>query len=393
MKLSYSRRLDTWTALLVFGLVLFGVIMIYSASVIVAYNLYGDERFFVKKQLVSAVVGLVAMAVAANIDYHVWKKWAGAMLGITFLLLISVFLFSSGEINGAHRWIVLGGLSFQPSELAKLTFIIYASAWLVERRDRINSLTETFLPFAGVLAAIAVLMLKQPDFGTLMIIVVAAISVYYAAGLSIRQMLIGAAVGVLGISILIASSSYMRDRVETFLSQGSQSSDQTASQTANSYHVENIDIAIGSGGLFGRGFGNSKQKLRYLPEPQTDSIFAIISEELGFFWAEVLILAYLVLIYRGYMIAVRAPDMFGRLVGTGITSWFGFQAAINLGSMVQVVPLVGVPLPFISYGGTNLIISLLAIGVLLNISRFGKDEVPDSAPAARRASRRTAQHA
>lgn len=382
MKLSYSKKIDTWAALTVFSLVLFGVVMIYSASVIVGYSLFNDDKHFFIRQIIWALGGFVGMVITANIDYRLWKKWASLMLGATFILLISVFIFSKGEINGAHRWINLAGQSFQPSELAKLTFILYLSAWLVERQNKLDSVYETFLPYLGVLAVISFLMLRQPDLGTLTIILVSAVSIYLVAGLTWKQMVLGVVLVGLSLGLVTSSSSYMRDRVRTFLNPGNDTQ-------GISYHVNNIAIAIGSGGVTGLGFGESKQKLRYLPEPQTDSIFAIITEELGFIWSEMLILAYVFLLSRGYRIAMQAPDMFGRLVAVGITTWFGFQAFINLGSMLHIVPLVGVPLPFVSYGGTNLVISLLAVGILLNISRFAET---DTEPTKKKGPRKTGRN-
>ena len=337
--------------------------MVYSASVIAGHTMFNDDRFFVKRQIIWAILGVVGLLVTANIDFHIWKKWAGWMLGITFILLISVFLFSKGEINGAHRWILLLGQTFQPSELAKLTFIIYLSAWLTERKNKMGSLSETFIPYAGVLAVVSVLMLKEPDFGTLSIILAAAIAIYFVAGLTWKQAVIGLMVFALAVTAVSLSSPYRRQRLMTFINPSSDPS-------GASYHVKNIAIAVGSGGWRGLGFGESRQKRLFLPEPYTDSIFAVITEELGFVSAEILILVYCFLIYRGYLIAARTPDRFGQLMAVGITTWFAFQAFINLGSMVSLVPLVGVPLPFISYGGTNLVISLAGAGLLLNISRF-----------------------
>ena len=357
------KQADRWLGLTIFGLLLFGIIMVYSASVIAGHTMFNDDRFFVKRQIIWAILGVVGLLVTANIDFHIWKKWAGWMLGITFILLISVFLFSKGEINGAHRWILLLGQTFQPSELAKLTFIIYLSAWLTERKNKMGSLSETFIPYAGVLAVVSVLMLKEPDFGTLSIILAAAIAIYFVAGLTWKQAVIGLMVFALAVTAVSLSSPYRRQRLMTFINPSSDPS-------GASYHVKNIAIAVGSGGWRGLGFGESRQKRLFLPEPYTDSIFAVITEELGFVSAEILILVYCFLIYRGYLIAARTPDRFGQLMAVGITTWFAFQAFINLGSMVSLVPLVGVPLPFISYGGTNLVISLAGAGLLLNISRF-----------------------
>ena len=358
--LTTMRRVDGWLALIVFGLVLFGVLMVYSASIIIAH-LQGNDYLFAERQFISACIGFVALAITASIDYHVWRALAGWMLGVTYLLLISVFFFSVGSINGAHRWISLGGQTFQPSELAKLTFIMYVSAWLAQRGDRLGSIRQTFLPYLAVVISIAFLMLKEPDFGTLTIILAPAIIIYYVAGLSWKQVLLGLAITALGLS-LVLSTKYRRDRIMTFL-------DPSKDTSGTSYHVKNIAIAIGSGGAWGLGFGQSRQKRLFLPEPHTDSIFAIIVEELGAVRATLLLLVFCALLYRGFRVAYLAPDAFGRHLAVGITSWFGFEAFINLASMLHVVPLVGVPLPFISYGGTSLMVSLIAVGVLLNISR------------------------
>lgn len=360
-----SKRADPWLALTVFGLVLFGVIMVFSASVIVGHQL-GDDQYFFKRQMVFAGLGFAAMVALANVDYRVWKKWAGWMLAFTYLLLISVFFFSRGEINGAHRWIQLGSLTFQPSELAKLTFIIYSSAWLAERKDRLDDLMGTFVPFLLVMGGIALLMLKEPDFGTLTIILVPAIVIYFLAGLNWRHAAIGVAVVLAALSLIMLSP-YRRARVATFLNPSSDTSGQ-------SYQVKNVSIAVGSGGLWGLGFGNSRQKRLFLPEPYTDSIFAVITEELGSLRSSLIILAFVFLMYRGYRIAWLVDDRFGAYLAAGITTWFGFQALINFGSMVQLVPLVGVPLPFISYGGTNLVVSLAAVGLLLNVSRYASED-------------------
>jgi cell division protein FtsW len=355
------RRGDPWLALTVFGLVLFGILMIYSASIILAHTLYGDDQYFVKRQLVSAVIGFVILAITASVDYKLWERWAGWMLIATFVALISVFFFSSGNINGAHRWIELGGQSLQPSELAKLTFTIYAAAWLSRRNTMLDDIRQTFIPYVVVILAISVLMLREPDFGTLTIIVLPAIAIYFVAGLSWKQLGLGAVAIALSLSIILVSP-YRRARLETFVNP-------TTNTGSQAYQVENVAIAIGSGGWKGLGFGQSKQKRLFLPEPHTDSIFAIISEELGSVRSSLLILAFCFLVYRGYRIALLTDDLFGRYVAIGITTWLGFQAFINFGSMLHMVPLVGVPLPFISYGGTSLLVSLAAIGMLLNISQ------------------------
>jgi len=356
-----KQRPDIVLLISIISVVLFGVIMIYSASVIVGLTDYNDPKYFFKRQIIWAILGIISMAITANIDYRVWKKWAGSLLVITLVLLLSVFLFSKGAVNGAHRWIGVGTLSFQPSELAKFTFVVYISAWLCKQQEKIGSLIETFLPFLGMLAVISVLMLMEPDFGTLSIMLVSAISVFTVAGMTWQELIAG--FGALAVSLsAILAVPYRRNRILTFFNPQNDTS-------GISYQVKNIAIAIGSGGWFGVGYGASAQKRLFLPEPHTDSIFAVITEELGFVIATAVVAVFLLILYRGYRIAAQAQDTFGRLLAIGITSWFAFQAFINLASMLHLVPLVGVPLPFISYGGTNLVISLAAVGVLLNISR------------------------
>lgn len=359
---STRHRLDPWLLVIIIAMTLFGIVMIYSASVVVARNIFDDGALFIKKQAFAAFVGIITLIIASSIDYRTWQKYAGGMLIVTFVLLVSVFFLSKGEINGAHRWISIAGQSFQPSELAKLTLIIYLSGWLTQRKDEMHSITQTFLPFLAIMAVVSFLMLKEPDFGTLAIMLAASAAVYFTAGMDWKQIILGVLVAIVAFTGIAMSSEYRRARVMTFL--------RPHEDTSNaSYHVYNIGVAVGSGGAWGLGFGESRQKRGFLPEPQTDSIFAVISEELGSLRSVLVILAFAVLAWRGLRIASLVEDRFGQLMATGITVWFIFQAFMNLGAMLQVIPLVGVPLPFISYGGTNLVISMLAVGILLNISK------------------------
>lgn len=372
------RKIDTWLLVGVISLVLFGIVMVYSSSVIVGLTKFQDGQFFFKRDLLYAAIGIIFCALAANLKYDWWQKLAPYLLGVTFLLLLSVFLFSSGEINGANRWISIGSFSFQPSELAKFTLIAYLSAWLAGRKGKVTSFTESFLPFLIVMFGISVLMVMQPDLGSLTVMVVAATAIYWVAGMTWKQFGIGCVVAVLGLAMLL-STPYRKDRLTAFISPEQDT-------TGVSYHIKQISLAIGSGGWFGLGFGESKQKRLFLPEPYTDSIFAITVEELGFIVSTFLIAIYTMVIYRGYRVASLAPDDFSKYLATGITTWFGYQAYLNMAAMLQILPLKGLPLPFVSYGGTNLIVSLIAAGVLFNISRYLVD--PDSAePIPRRQDR------
>jgi cell division protein FtsW len=363
--ISHRRRADLSLLITTIALVFFGIVMIYSASVILGYTVFQDPQFFFRKQIISALIGIVAMVIMATINYRFWASRPVWWLGITFALLLSVFVFSRGEINGAHRWIQIGSLSMQPSEFAKLFFLMYLAAWLAKRKDQMSDLKRTFLPFMLVLGAVSVLLLSQPDFGTMSVFFVAAVAVYFVAGMTWSQFFIGASIVAAGLSMIL-SAPYRRARLATFF-------DPSHDIGGIGWHIKNISIAIGSGGWFGLGFGASGQKRLFLPEPHTDSIFAIVTEELGFMVGTLLIAAFIFLAYRGYKIAMKAPDTFGQLLAVGITTWFAWQTFINLASMLHLTPLVGVPLPFVSFGGTNLIISMAAIGVLLNISKYGSD--------------------
>jgi cell division protein FtsW len=366
------RKIDTYLAVGVVSLTLFGLVMVYSASVIKGLTLpQADPAFFFKRHIVYIAMGLIGMAVVSHVDYRFWQRNARWMLLVSIILLLSVFLFSKGNINGAHRWIVVGGISFQPAELVKFTFLAYLAAWFCQRKDQLHSFQETFLPFMGICGVISILMLQQPDFGTLTVMLISAAAVYWTAGMSWKQL--GALLLIASIGLAaVLSVPYRRARVVAFLNQNQATTSEN--RDAAQYHADNINIAIGSGGWFGLGFGESKQKRLFLPEPQTDSIFAIIVEELGFIISTLLICMITFVLYRLYRIASLAPDMFSQLLVTGIATWITYQSMLNLAAMLQLAPLKGIPLPFISYGGTNIIVTLVTMGVVLNISRYMKTE-------------------
>lgn len=358
-----SPKADYILAIAVFALVVFGIIMISSSSVVIAYERYGDNLYYVKKQLLSLILGIIAWVVASQIDYRFWKKYALPMLILTLFLLIGVFIPGLGQnYGGAHRWIDLGIVSFQPSEIIKLTFIIYLAAWLEKRQENLRDFKSGFIPFAAVLGLIILLVMKQPDMGTMSVIVGSAVIIFFLSGAPVTHFILGGA-GLASLFFLyVRSAPYRWQRFAVFLNPSSET-------LGASYHINQALLAIGSGGLFGLGFGQSRQKYLYLPAAHTDSIFAITVEELGFLRSSLIIAAFVFLAIRGYRIAKNAPDQFSRLLAGGITSWFVVQAFINLGAMMGVIPLTGIPLPFLSYGGTSLVISLFAIGVLMNISK------------------------
>jgi len=359
-----KQHSDYWLVLLIFGLILFGLIMIYSVSKYYSLDITNNltDKYYLKKQFIMLMIGLVAWLFFQGVDYHFWQKHLKYMLYITIGLLILPFLAEPFGLSHTGRWILIGGSQFQPSEIAKLTFLIYLSGWFGKNADDQGKLKKMFLPFMGVIILISLLMLIQKDLGSLAIFIAIASGIFVTAGAPLSQML--GATGIVGILtwLAIKIEPYRMSRLLTFLNPEQDG-------LAAGYHIKNALIAIGSGGLWGLGFGQSKQKYLYLPEAHTDSIFAIICEELGYLRSSLVVIAFCLVALRGFRIAKNCPDNFGKFLATGITVWLFFQMFVNIAAMVSLVPLTGVPLPFISYGGTSLIILLSAVGILTNISK------------------------
>ncbi len=354
---------DYLLVVLVFALVVFGLIVISSVSVVVSYDTYGDSHLFLRDQFVSALIGFAAFFIVSKIDYNFWKKNAIFMLIGTLLLLVMVFMPGIGfEYGGAKRWVLIGPLFFQPSEIIKLTFLFYLAAWLTKKGELVKNFSMGFLPFVFLMVLVTGLIMMQPDLGTMLVIAAMAGVLFFVSGASLKHifLIIGGAVGA--VWLLIISAPYRMARLTAFLNP-------EENILGIGYHVQQALVAIGSGGWLGRGFGRSLQKYAYLPEVAGDSIFAVMAEELGFLRIILFLLVYIFFLSRGLMIAKRAPDSFGRLLALGIVVWLGFQAFVNIAAMLSLVPLTGLPLPFISYGGSSLIISLVGVGVLYNISK------------------------
>lgn len=351
------RRSDLALLISVIGLTMFGLFMIYDASSYVAFRDFGDKYNYVKDQILWIILGFAALSVVSFFDYHKFYNLALPILIGSIVLLFLVLVPGLGiKVLGARRWIDLGFFVIQPSEFVKLALTIYLSAWFsVKEKGR-------FVAFLLLIGLVLFLVMLQPDMGTATIILGEAIILYFLSGGSILHILsLIPVVGVGGLGMILLEP-YRAKRLATFLNpdQGILSS---------SYHLRQILIALGSGGVFGVGIGNSLQKYAYLPESTTDSIFAIIAEEIGFIGVVILILVMLFVIYRGFYIAVRAKDNFGKLLAGGIISVLAIQTIVNLGAQTALFPLTGVPLPFISYGGSALIVNLFSVGILLNISR------------------------
>lgn len=354
--LNLLGSIDIGLLLVTLGLTIFGLIMVYNASVFSAYRDFGDKYYFLKHQGIWAAGGLAAVFIFSKIDFHIWEKMAPLALVVSFILLGVVFSHVGVTAYGAQRWIDLGFFTLQPAEITKLSYILYLAAFLSKK--------IRLLPFLVVTGLIVGIVILQRDLGTATIIALTGMTIYFIAGASLWQfalLTIGGFAGGLG---LILTSSYRRSRLLSFLNS-------SQDQLGSSYHINQVLIALGSGGFFGVGLGQSRQKYGYIPEVTTDSIFSVVANELGFVGAAALILAFVFLIYRGSIIAKHSPDQFGFLLAIGITSWLGFQIFINIGAMVALLPLTGVPLPLISYGGSSLLMVMSAIGILLNISSQG----------------------
>ena len=345
-------------------LVIFGVIMVSSASVVESYQATGSNTYYFFRQAIFAAIGLGLWFILQKVDYHQYRLVATLALFAGLLLLLLVFIPGLGvEAGGSRRWLGAGDLTLQVTEVMKLGLIIYLAYWFERKGPKITSFYYTFLPFILMLAVICGLIIAEPDMGTTMVVAGIGLAMFFAAGGSWPHLTLLVASGAAIVWGLILAAPYRLARLLTFL-------DPANDPLGAGYHINQALIALGSGGLFGFGFGRSRQKFNFLPEASSDSIFAVIGEELGFIGIVLLVvLPFAVFVWRGLQIAKRAPDAFGRLLATGITAWVGLQAIINIGAIIGLIPLTGVPLPFISQGGTSLVFILIASGILLNISR------------------------
>lgn len=342
-----------------------GLILLTSASVVFGQDNFGDKYYYIKHQLYYGFLpGLIFLLICSKINYHIWQKIAPYLFGLTLILLLLVFIPALGYGHGgAHRWLNLGSISIQPTEIAKLTLIIFLSSWFSNKKEQIKSFEFGFLPFLIYLTIITLLIALEPDIGTLSVLIVSAISIYFSAGAKWMHLFLLILISIIGFISLVFFASYRIDRITTFLNPKHDT-------LGKSYQINQSIIAIGSGGMFGLGLGQSRQKYQYLPEAVGDSIFAVIAEELGFIFSTILIILFLFLIWRGFYIAKNSKDDFARLFSVGISSWIAWQVVINIGAMLSIVPLTGIPLPFISYGGSALIISMIGIGIMINVSKY-----------------------
>src|ERR1041384_3985804 len=367
-----ARKLapDKWLFAATIGLALFGVVMVYSASAVLAQKENGNQFYYVIKQGAWVAIGLVVMLLAMQFNYQLLKnrRIVYGLLVLCTLGLMSVFAFSS--INGAHRWIKLPGVSMQPSEIAKLALIIFLAYFLEKRAGEEGDFWRTFLPCGIVTGCLAALVVIEPDFGTAMMLALIFTVVIYAAGARLLHLGMAAAPALVAAAGLLIFVPWRLKRLITFL-------DPWADQQGAGFQVVQSLIAVGSGGTNGLGFAQGKQKMLFLPFAHSDFIFAVVSEELGLVGAIAVILVFALFLWRGIRTALLAPDRFGMLLSLGIVTGIVAQALFNISVVLSLVPTKGIPLPFISYGGSSLVPTLAAVGILLNVSQHASGSIAE----------------
>ena len=357
-KLKSDKLLFTATLLLVCT----SVVMVYSASAVLALDKNHDPYLYLVKQATWALLGLLLVPIVMRVDYRTYRQptfiWAG--VGVVGLALVAVLF--GHPINGASRWLGVGPLGVQPSELAKIVVIVFIAAVLERRMDQISESPKALIPIGVVLAALVGLILAEPDLGTAVSLLMIAAVMLFASGISYKYIVGLVLTGVPAFAVLIAASPYRMRRVKSFLNPW-------VDPLGDGYQMVQSMIAVGTGGVTGRGLMGGVQKLFYLPEPHNDFIYSVIAEELGLIGATVVLACFCVITWRGLRTALRAPDRFGAFLAIGLTTMVAFQAFFNISVVLGLVPPKGIPLPFVSYGGSSLLINLVGMGILLNVSQ------------------------
>ena len=359
-----SDRVLFITTILLVGL---SIVMVYSASAVLALERTGQPYLFLTKQAMWATLGIAAMAVIMRVDYRTYREPAfiWSCVGVVAVALVAVLF--RAPINGARRWFDIGGIGVQPSELAKLTTIFFIAALLERRMHRIDDVRHSLVPIGVVVLGLVALILPEPDFGTSMSILLITAVMVFVAGLNYRYV-IGAVLAALPVLyIVVMGSVYRRRRTLAFLNPWED-------PLGDGFQIIQSIIAVGTGGVWGKGLMNGVQKLFYLPEPHTDFIYAVISEELGLIGATVVAACFCVIAWRGLRVSLRAPDKFGAFLALGLTTMVAVQAFVNISVVLGMMPTKGIPLPFVSNGGSSLLINLLGMGILLNVSQHASSE-------------------
>lgn len=370
------RKYDVWLMLTVAALLLFGLVMITSIGVPKSIQLSApgvmypscddpnvDCYLLFKNHLIRLGVGIVAFLIAVKLSYRFWKKMSFGIFVFLIFLLILVLVFGYSYNTFAKSWLVVFYTSFQPTEFAKLAMILYFSHWLEEKRMELKTFKKGFVPFVTIMALMIVPILMQPDIGSVFIIVGIASVMYFSADTKIKHLAIGVSVALLLGLMLILTVPHIKQRFLTFTGYSERACRETVC-----WQSEQANIAVGSGGFFGKGLTQGIQKSYWLPQASDDFIFAASAEELGFFRIIFVVIAYAIIAYKGFSIAARAPDSFSMLAATGITSWITIQAFLNIAVNIGLFPVTGITLPFVSYGGSSLVATLIGVGILINIS-------------------------
>jgi cell division protein FtsW len=362
----FTKKIDYPLIIILASLLLIGLLMVYSSSFEFGFRVFDQPTYFFGRQIIWTILGTAGLIVMMSIDYHTWRRFSIPLMGGTLFLLI-LLLIVGNERFGSVRTL-LGG-SVQPSELSKLIIIIYVSDWLSSKGERLRVVTYGLVPFAILIGVVAGLIVMQPDFSTAILIVVTAIAMFFIAGADIAQLGIGLIFGGATFGFLISRSGHALARVRGYLG--------ALGGADVGYHVQQNLDALRSGGIFGVGLGDGAFKLSSLPLAHSDSIFAVLGEELGLIGCLLVVGLFVALAYRGFQIALEATDDFGTVLAAGLTCWLIFQALINFAVITNTLPFTGIPLPFISYGGSSLAVSMTGVGLLLGISRGTVEERPD----------------
>ncbi len=364
MKYFGSNKMDRILVVVVTALLLIGLAVLYSASTVTSYKNFGNTSYyFVHQLLYGALIGGIALYVCSRIDYHIWQKLIPVALLVSLVLLMLVKVPGIGfAANGATRWIHLRFITFQPAEIAKFAIILYTAGWLAKQNSKIKDFYYALFPALVIIGLFAGLIIWQPDMGTMLSLVITSMIMLFVGGMQLRYFVWVGAFGLGALALLVKLEPYRAKRITTFLNP-------SFDPQGIGYQINQALIAIGSGGLWGYGYGLSRQKHNYLPEAIGDSIFAVMSEELGLIRVLFILGLFVVLALRGFQIAMKAPDLFGKLLAVGIVSTIIVQVCINIAAICGLLPLTGIPLPFFSYGSTAMIIMLAEVGILLNISR------------------------
>ncbi|NKQ35004.1 MAG: cell division protein FtsW [Chloroflexi bacterium] len=352
-------QFDYWLILAASGLILIGMLMVYSTTFDYGLRFQDDATYYFRRQFIALIIGLAAALIIMQFDYHVLRRFSVPLLGLTIAGLL-VVLFFGDAIFGAQRGFYEG--SYQPSEIAKLATILYIAHWLHSKGDRIKKVSYGLLPFSILVGSISALIVQQPDLSTAGLIAIVSFTLFFVAGADIKQIVVAGAAGGAAFLFLMMTLPHAAARVDAYTVA-------LRDPTQASWNVRQALIALGRGGVFGVGLGESVQKFGPLPAAHTDGVFAILGEELGLVGALLVLGLLALLVWRGLFIAAKARNSYGFLLALGITCWLGYQALINMAVITTVIPFTGIPLPFLSYGGSSLAVSLIGIGILLSISR------------------------